>query len=90
MNKTELIAAIADQADCTLADAAKLVDAFVGTITNELKAGGKVSITGFGTFNVTERSARKGRNPQTGAEMNIAASKAPKFKAGAVLKEKVK
>lgn len=90
MNKTELIAAIAEQTDCTLTDAAKLVEAFTGTVTNELKTGGKVAITGFGTFSVSERSARKGRNPQTGAEMNIAAGQAPKFKAGAMLKDKVK
>ena len=89
MTKTELISAIADQCDCTLADAAKLVEAFTGTIANELKAGGKVAITGFGTFSVSERGARKGRNPQTGAEITIAASNAPKFKAGTVLKEMV-
>ena len=90
MNKTELIAAIAAEADCTLTDAAKLVDAFTNTVANELKSGGKVAITGFGTFSVSERAARKGRNPQTGAEITIAASKAPKFKAGAVLKDQVK
>ena len=90
MTKTELIAAISDQCDCTITDAAKLVNAFTGTIAAELKAGGKVTITGFGTFSVSERAARKGRNPQTGAEITIAASKAPKFKAGAVLKEQMR
>jgi DNA-binding protein HU-beta len=89
MTKTELISAIAEEAECTLADAAKLVEAFTTTVANELKAGGKVAITGFGTFSVSDRAARKGRNPQTGAEITIAASKAPKFKAGAVLKGNV-
>jgi len=89
MNKTELTAAIAEKAGISKKDAVAAVDAFVATVTNDLKAGGKVQLTGFGTFEVRERSARKGRDPRTGAEVEIAASKAPVFKAGKVLKDAV-
>ena len=89
MNKTELVAAIADKAGITKKDAEAVVAAFTETVTKELKKGGKVQLVGFGTFEVTKRSARTGRNPQTGATMKIAASKAPKFKAGKALKEAV-
>ena len=86
MNKTELVAAIADNADITRKDAEKAVKAFVDVVTEELKKGEKVQVVGFGTFEVVERAAREGRNPHTGEPMPIAASRAPKFKAGKVLK----
>ncbi len=81
MNKTELVAAIAEQAGLTKKDAEAAVKAFTDVVADELKKGGKVQLVGFGTFEVSERSAREGRNPQTGATMKIAASKAPKCKA---------
>ena len=87
MNKTELAAAIADKAGITKKDAMASVDAFVEVIGEELKKGEKVQLVGFGTFEVSERAARTGRNPQTGATMKIKASKAPKFKAGKALKD---
>ena len=87
MNKTELVAAIADNADITRKDAEKAVKAFVDVVTEELKKGEKVQVVGFGTFEVVERAAREGRNPHTGEPMHIAASRAPKFKAGKVLKD---
>ena len=87
MNKTELIAAIAENADITRKDAEKAVKAFVDVVTEELKKGEKVQVVGFGTFEVVERAAREGRNPHTGEPMPIAASRAPKFKAGKVLKD---
>ena len=87
MNKTELIAAIAEQAEVTKKDAEKVLKAFTDVVTAELKNDGKVQLVGFGTFEVSERAAREGRNPQTGAVMPIAASKAPKFKAGKALKD---
>ena len=87
MNKTELVAAIADNADITRKDAEKAVKAFVDVVTEELKKGEKVQVVGFGTFEVVERAAREGRNPHTGERMPIAASRAPKFKAGKVLKD---
>ncbi len=87
MNKTDLVAAIADKAGLTKKDAESVVNAFTDTITKELKKGGKVSLVGFGTFEVTKRSARTGRNPQTGETMKIAASKAPRFKAGKAFKD---
>ena len=90
MNKTELIAAIAGQAEVSKKDAEKVLKAFTDVVAEELKNGGKVQLVGFGTFEVSERAARTGRNPQTGEEMTIAASKAPKFKAGALLKKAVK
>ena len=89
MNKTELIAAIADAAELTKKDAEKALKAFTDVVAEELKKGEKVQIVGFGTFEVSERAARTGRNPQTGEEMPIAASKAPKFKAGKALKDSV-
>ena len=87
MNKTELIAAVAEQAELSKKDSEKALKAFVDVITEELKKGEKVQIVGFGTFEVSERAAREGRNPQTGKTMEIAACKAPKFKAGKALKD---
>ncbi|KAI4440773.1 MAG: HU family DNA-binding protein [Ruminococcus sp.] len=89
MNKTELVAAIAENAEISKKDAEKAVKAFVEVITEELKKGEKVQLVGFGTFEVTSRAAREGRNPQTGNTMKIAACKAPKFKAGKALKDAV-
>ena len=89
MNKTELVAAIAEQAEISKKDAEKALKAFVDVVSAELKNGGKVQLVGFGTFEVVERKAREGRNPQTGKAMKIAASKAPKFKAGKALKDLV-
>ena len=87
MNKTELVAAIADEAGLSKKDAEKALKAFTDVVTEELEKGEKVQLVGFGTFEVSERAAREGRNPQTGAAMKIAASKAPKFKAGKALKD---
>ena len=87
MNKTELVAAMAEQAGISKKDAEKALKAFTDVVTEELKNGGKVQLVGFGTFEVSERAAREGRNPQTGEVMPIAASKAPKFKAGKALKD---
>ena len=87
MNKMELVAAIADQAEISKKDAEKALKAFTDVVADELKNGGKVQLVGFGTFEVSERAAREGRNPQSGAVMHIAASKAPKFKAGKALKD---
>lgn len=87
MSKTELVAAIAERTGLTKKDSEAAVNAFVETLTEQLKKGEKVQLIGFGTFEVSERAARTGRNPQTGAEMTIAASKAPKFKAGKALKD---
>ena len=89
MNKTELVAAMAEQAEMTKKDAEKALTAFTEVVAKELKNGGKVQLVGFGTFEVSERSAREGRNPQTGETMKIDASKAPKFKAGKALKDEV-
>ncbi len=89
MNKTELVAAIAENAEISKKDAEKAVKAFVEVITEELKKGEKVQLVGFGTFEVTSRAAREGRNLQTGNTMKIAACKAPKFKAGKALKDAV-
>ena len=89
MNKTELVEAIAKQAGLSKKASDDAVKAFVETVTKELKKGEKVTLIGFGTFEVSKRSARKGRNPQTGATMKIKASKAPKFKAGKALKDAV-
>jgi DNA-binding protein HU-beta len=90
MNKAELIEGIASGADLSKADAKKALDAFIDTTTKSLKKGDRVSLVGFGSFSVTERSARKGRNPQTGKEIQIPAKKVVKFKAGAELSDKVK
>ena len=87
MSKTELVAAIAEKTGLTKKDSEAAVNAFIGTVTEQLKKGEKVQLIGFGTVEVSERAARTGRNPQTGAEMTIAASKAPKFKAGKALKD---
>ena len=89
MNKNEFIQAVADEANLSKADAARAVDAIVATVGNALKQGDSVSLVGFGTFLVRERAARTGRNPQTGAEIRIAASKNPVFKAGKALKDAV-
>ncbi|MBO5342185.1 MAG: HU family DNA-binding protein [Lachnospiraceae bacterium] len=89
MNKTELIAAMADQAGLSKKDAEKALKAFTDIVADELKKGEKIQLVGFGTFEVAERAAREGRNPLTGASMKIAASKAPKFKAGKALKDMI-
>ena len=89
MNKTEFIAAEAENADISKKDAEKAIKAFADVVTEELKKGEKVQLVGFGTFEVSERAAREGRNPQTGKTMKIAACKAPKFKAGKALKDAV-
>ena len=85
MNKSELIEAVATESGLSKADAKRALEAFVSTTTNVLKSGDKVALVGFGSFSTSERSARKGRNPQTGAEITIAAKKVIKFKAGAEL-----
>ena len=87
MNKTELVAAMAENAGVSKKDAEKTLKAFVDVVTAELKKGEKVQLVGFGTFEVSERAAREGRNPANGQPMQIAASKAPKFKAGKALKD---
>ncbi len=89
MNKTELVEAIASAAEISKAQAGKAVDAFVDSVTETLSKGGKVTLIGFGTFETRERSARTGRNPQTGQEIQIAASTTPAFKAGKQLKDAV-
>ena len=89
MNKTELVAAIAENAGLSKKDSEKALAAFVSVVTDELKKGEKIQLVGFGTFEVAERPAREGRNPRTGETMKIAASKAPKFKAGKALKDMV-
>ena len=89
MNKTELVAAIAEKTELSKKDAEKALKAFVDVVTEELTKGEKIQLVGFGTFEVSERAAREGRNPQTGETMKIAASKTPKFKAGKALKDVV-
>ncbi len=89
MNKSELIDAVAEGADLSKAGAARAVDAVIETITGTLSDGDSVSLVGFGTFLVRERAARIGRNPQTGAEIKIAAAKVPAFKPGKALKDAV-
>ena len=89
MNKTEFIAAVAEKAEISKKDSEKALKAFVDVVAEQLKAGDKVQLVGFGTFEVSERAAREGRNPQTGETMKIAASKAPKFKAGKALKDAI-
>ena len=89
MNKTELVTEIAEKADTSKKEAEVVLRAFTDVVTEQLKKGEKIQLVGFGTFEVSERSARTGRNPQTGEEMQIAASKAPKFKAGKALKDAV-
>lgn len=87
MNKTELIAAMSEEAGLSKKDAEKALGAFTDTVTKALVAGDKVQLVGFGTFETTKRAAREGRNPQTGKTVKIAASVAPKFKAGKALKD---
>lgn len=89
MNKTELISAVAEQAALSKKDAEKAISAVIDSITNALAEGDKVQLVGFGTFEVREREARKGKNPRTGEEISIPASKVPAFKAGKPLKETI-
>ena len=89
MNKTELIAAVAEKAEISKKDSEKALKAFIDVVTDELKNGEKIQLVGFGTFEVSERAAREGRNPQTGKTMKIEACKAPKFKAGKALKDAI-
>ncbi|NMM46042.1 HU family DNA-binding protein [Rhodospirillaceae bacterium KN72] len=89
MNKNDLVAAVADSAGLSKADAAKAVDGVLEAITGQLKSGDEVRIVGFGTFSVSKRAASTGRNPQTGAEIQIPASNQPKFKPGKALKDAV-
>lgn len=89
MNKQQLIDAAADSADLSKNDMARALDAFLDTLTDALRAGEKISITGFGTFEVRDRAARTARNPQTGEAIDVAASRAPAFKAGKALKDAV-
>ncbi len=89
MNKAELIDAMAENAGLSKADAKKALDAFTNTISGALKSGDRISLVGFGSFSISERSARIGRNPQTGKELKIAAKKVVKFKAGSELADTV-
>ncbi|MBE5872683.1 MAG: HU family DNA-binding protein [Lachnospiraceae bacterium] len=89
MNKADLVAAMAEQAGLSKKDAEKALKAFTDVVAEQLKKGDKIQLVGFGTFEVSERAAREGRNPQTGKTMKIEASKAPKFKAGKALKDLV-
>lgn len=89
MNKAELIASVAEKAELTKKDAEKAVAALLATVEGALASGDKVQLVGFGTFEIRERAARKGRNPQTGEEINIAAAKVPVFKAGKALRDAV-
>ena len=89
MNKTELVAAMAEKAELSKKDAEAALKAFTEVVAEELQKGEKIQLVGFGTFEVSERAERTGRNPQTGAEMVIPASKAPKFKAGKALKDAI-
>ena len=87
MNRTELISAMSEKSELTKVDTEKALKAFIDTVTEELKNGGKVQLVGFGTFEVGERAERQGRNPKTGEAITIPASKSPKFKAGKALKD---
>ncbi len=89
MNKAELIDAMAESAGLSKADAKRALDAFVSSTTDALKKGDRISLVGFGSFSVSERAARTGRNPQTGKEIQIAAKNVVRFKAGSELSEKV-
>lgn len=89
MNKTELIAAMAEKSGLTKKDSEKALKAFEEAVTEELVKGGKVQLVGFGIFDVADRAAREGRNPQTGEPMDIPASKSPRFKVGKTLKDAV-
>ncbi len=90
MNKAELVAAVAAKAELSKKDAAEAIDAVLATITDALKNDDKVQVVGFGTFEVRQRAARKGKNPQTGAVVDIPAAKVPAFKAGKALKDAIK
>jgi len=87
LNKTELIGEVAGKAGITKKDAEKVINAFIATVEEGLKTGGKIQLIGFGTFEVRDRQARKGRNPQTGAEIDIPAARVPAFKPGKALKD---
>ncbi len=89
MNRTELVAAMAEKSQLSKKDAESALKAFIDVVSEEMQKGEKVQLVGFGTFEVSERAAREGRNPQTGETMTIAASKSPKFKAGKALKDLV-
>lgn len=89
MNKTELVTAIAEKTQLTKKDSEMALKAFIDVVSEQLKKGEKIQLVGFGTFEVSDRAARTGKNPQTGQEISIPASKAPKFKAGKALKETV-
>lgn len=89
MNKSEFVAAVAESASLSKADAERAVDAFIGTVSTQLKTGGEVRLVGFGTFEVRNRDASEGRNPRTGETIKIKASKLPRFKAGKALKDEV-
>lgn len=89
MNKSQLIDAAADEANMSKSDMAAAVDAITKTITEQVSRGEKVALTGFGTFELRERAARTGRNPQTGEQIQVKASKAPAFKAGKAFKDAV-
>lgn len=89
VTKADLVNAIADEAGLSKADAEKALKAFTDTVTSALKKDEKVALVGFGTFSVGERAARTGKNPQTGAQINIPAAKVPKFKAGKALKDSI-
>lgn len=89
MNKTDLVSAIADKTELTKKDSEKALKAFMDVVTEELQKGEKIQLVGFGTFEVSDRAARTGKNPQTGESIEIPAARAPKFKAGSALKESV-
>ncbi len=89
MNKAELIATMADKTELSKKDAEKALNAFIDTVTDELKNGDRIQLIGFGTFEISERAERTGRNPQSGETMVIPASKIPKFKAGKALKDAI-
>ena len=89
MNKSELVSALSMKSEISKKDSEKVLKAFEEVVKEELANGGKIQLVGFGTFDVIERAARVGRNPQTGEEMQISASKSPRFKAGKVLKDAV-
>lgn len=89
MNKSEFVASMADKSGMKKTEVEKVLKAFTETVTEELKKGEKIQLVGFGTFEVRENAAREGRNPRTGETMKIAASKAPKFKAGKALKDSI-
>lgn len=90
MTKSELVEAIANEADLSKADAERALNAFINTVKKSLKKGNPVTMVGFGTFDISKRKARMGRNPQTGEAIKIAAATLPKFKAGKGLKDAVK